>query len=173
MGLVKNGSIAITSSVPKYFLQTSGDGGSRLNDKNNDYFKPRKDLRQGDPMSHLLFNLVADVFTRMLVRAAQGGYITGLTTSLYPEGVISIQYADDTLLFLCYDKLSGMKINYHKSDMIPINLNGEEARQYTKIFCCKVGSFPFRYLGVSLHYDKPRREDIQPVVDLIIKRIPS
>jgi hypothetical protein len=98
-----------------------------LNDKNNDYFKPRKDLRQGDPMSHLLFNLVADVFTRMLVRAAQGGYITGLTTSLYPEGVISIQYVDDTLLFLCYDKLSGMKINYHKSDMIPINLNGEEA----------------------------------------------
>jgi hypothetical protein len=124
----------------------------------------------------------------MLVRAAQGGHITGLMTSLYPKGVISLQYADDTLLFLehdrvvachlkwlmvCYENLCGMRINYHKSDMTPINLDEEEAQHYARIFCCKVGSFPFRYLGVPLHYDKLRREDIQTMVDLIINRIPG
>jgi hypothetical protein len=159
-----------------------------LNDRNSDYFKLGKGLRQGDPLSPLLFNLVADVLTRMLVRAAKDGYITGLMTSVYPEGVISLQYADDTLLFLehnniavchlkwimvCYEKLSGMKINYHKSDMTLIKLGEEEAQQYTKNFCYKVGSFPSKYLGVPLHYDKLRREDIQPFVDLIIKRIPG
>jgi hypothetical protein len=38
-------------------------------------------------------------------------------------------------------------------------------------FCCRLGAFSFKYLGVSPHYDKLRREDIQPIVDKIIKRI--
>jgi hypothetical protein len=52
-----------------------------------------------------------------------------------PWGVISLQYADDTLLFLendrdiainfkwiltCFIQLSGMRINYHKSELIGI-----------------------------------------------------
>lgn len=37
--------------------------------------------------------------------------------------------------------------------------------------CCKVRTFPFKYLGVPLHYAKLKREDIQPVVDKIIKKV--
>jgi hypothetical protein len=48
----------------------------RVNDENNPYFKPSKGLRQGDPLSPLLFNLVVDVFTRMMVKAANMGYIS-------------------------------------------------------------------------------------------------
>jgi hypothetical protein len=33
--------------------------------------------------------------------------------------------------------------------------------------------FPFNYLGVPLHHEKLRREDIQPVVDKVINRIPG
>jgi hypothetical protein len=40
-------------------------------------------------------------------------------------------------------------------------------------FCCKAGPFPFKYLGVPLHHDKLRREDIQLVVDKVINRIPG
>jgi hypothetical protein len=35
-----------------------------------------------------------------------------------------------------------------------------------------VDAFPFRYLGVPLHHDKLKREDIQHIVDKIINRIP-
>jgi hypothetical protein len=83
-----------------------GEGGSiaiRLKDVNSPYFKPSKGLTSGDPLSPLLFNLVVDVFTRLLTKAAGKGYITGLMTRLYPKGVISLQYADDTLLFLNSD----------------------------------------------------------------------
>jgi hypothetical protein len=146
MALVKNGSIAI-----------------RINDSNSGYFRPGKGLRQGDPLSPLVFNRVADVFARILIRAAKRGRITGLLTSLYLKGIISLHYADDTLLFqdhdfqaachlkwlmVCFEHLSRMRINYHKSDMIPINLDEGEANQYAKVFCYKVGTFPFRYLGV-------------------------
>jgi hypothetical protein len=70
---------------------------------------------------------------------------------------------------MCFENLSGMKINYHKSDLTPINLNEEESQNYSRIFCYKLGEFPFKYLGVPLHYDKLRKEDIQPLVDMIIK----
>jgi hypothetical protein len=169
MALVKGGSICI-----------------RINDVNSPFFKPGKGLRQGDPLSPLLFNLVVDVFTRMLSKAANKGYISGFMDDVCPGGVISLQYADDTLLFLSYnnssathlkwimiffEKISGMRINYHKSDLIPINLDEEETQAYAKTFCCKIGKFPFVYLGVPLHYEKLRREDIQPVVDKIMKKI--
>jgi hypothetical protein len=72
---------------------------------------------------------------------------------LYPEGVLNLQYADDTLLFLkhdntsasilkwimvCFEQLSGMKISYNKSDLVPMNLDEDETMGYAKIFCCKV-----------------------------------
>jgi hypothetical protein len=44
-------------------------------------------------------------------------------------------------------------------------------QEYAKIFCCKIGKFPFIYLGVPLHHERLRREDIQLVVDKIMKRI--
>jgi len=80
-------------------------------------------------LSPLLFNLVADVFTRMLLKAASHGLISGLLTDLFQGGIISLQYADDTLIFLqndidkarhfkwllaCFEQLSGMKINFEK-----------------------------------------------------------
>jgi hypothetical protein len=158
----------------------------KINDDTSTYFQPGKGLRQGDPLSPLLFNLVVDVFTRMLMKAADIGYITGLMSALHPAGVVSLQYADDTLQFLehgydstthlkwlmtCFEKLSGMIINYNKSDLNPINLEEEEGQNYAQIFCCRLGTFPFQYLDVPLHYEKLKREDIQPIVDKIIKRI--
>jgi hypothetical protein len=69
-----------------------------------------------------------------------------------------------------FEKLYGMRINYHKSDITSINLD-EEIEDYAKIFCCKIGKFPFVYLGVPLQYEKHRKEDIQSVVDKIMKNI--
>jgi hypothetical protein len=74
-----------------------------MNDEISQYFRPGKGLRQGDPLSPLLFNLVIDVFSRMLVKAARRGYVSGFMNSLSEEGVISLQYADDTLIFVNHD----------------------------------------------------------------------
>jgi retron-type reverse transcriptase len=82
MKLVKGGSLCV-----------------RINDENSSYFTPGKGLRQGDTLSPLLFNLVADVFTRMLMKVASTNLISGLLPHIIDGGVISLQYADDTLLF--------------------------------------------------------------------------
>jgi hypothetical protein len=44
-------------------------------------------------------------------------------------------------LLVCYEQLSGMKINYDKSDMMVIGVQEERANEFAKIFCCKKMSF--------------------------------
>ena len=140
-------------------------GGSiciRINDENSIFFKSGKGLRQGDPLSPLLFNLVADVFSRMLMKAARHGLVTGLLPQVVEGGIISLQYADDTLLFLennmekacnlkwllvCFEQMSGMKINYDKSDLLTVGLEEDQANEFARLFCCKKGEFPIKYLG--------------------------
>ena len=56
-------------------------------------------VRDREILSHLLFNLVGDVLTRMLKKASEQGPITGFLTNFREGGVISLQYADDTILF--------------------------------------------------------------------------
>lgn len=157
----------------------------RLNEEDSGYFKTGKGLRQGNPLSPLLFNLVGDVFSRMLMKAADHGLISGLLLELFEGGIIGLQYADDKLLFLgtnlekaknfkwiltCFEHMSRMKINYEKSDLMCVGLEDNEKNDFARFFCCETREFPFTYLGVPLHYRKLKRENIQLVVDKIIKR---
>ena len=60
-------------------------GGSicvRINNENSVYFKPGKGLRQGDPLSPIMFNLVVDIFTRMLMKVAKINLVSGFYLEL-------------------------------------------------------------------------------------------
>jgi hypothetical protein len=65
----------------------------------------------------------------------------------------------------------GMKLNYNKSEMIPMNLLDQEKENFKNILGCFVRVFPTNYLGIPLHYEKIKRGDLQPLVDKIVKRI--
>lgn len=167
-------------------VKQGGSLGVRVNDIEGDFFLTGKGLRQGDPMAPLLFNFIVDVFSKMMIKGTRAGIIRGLCPELIPGGVVSLQYADDTLLFLenneemainlkwtltCFEQISGMKINYHKSELIPINIEEPEVAPFLHIFQCKSGRFPIKYLGLPLHFDKLRREDLQPLVDSLLSRM--
>ena len=122
----------------------------------------------------------------MLSKAADHSLIAGLCPEVCPGGIICLQYADDTILFLdndsthasnlkivltWFEQVSGMRINYSKSELIPINMDDQELADFLSILVCNKANFPIKYLGIPLHYDKLRREDIQPLLDKIIKRI--
>jgi hypothetical protein len=64
-----------------------------------------------------------------------------------------------------------MRINYHKRELIGINLEQDEISPYLEIFQCVEGYFPIKYLGQSLHFKKLKREDLQPLIDTLLKRI--
>ena len=62
--------------------------------------------------------------------------------------------------------MTGMKINYDKSDLLTIGTDEERVNEFARIFCCKTGEFPLKYLGVPLHFTKLRIEDLQPIIDM-------
>lgn len=65
-----------------------------------------------------------------------------------------------------------MKINYDKSELIQMNLAPHGTVELANVFGCPIGSFPIKYLGIALHFDKLSREDLQPLLDnKILKRI--
>jgi hypothetical protein len=86
------------------------------------YFQTRKRLRQGVPLSTMIFNIVADLLAIHIERTKEDGQVGSI-------GSI-VQYVDDTILFMEHnfeksvnmnliicilEKLSSSKINFHKS----------------------------------------------------------
>jgi hypothetical protein len=64
-----------------------------------------------------------------------------------------------------------MRINYHKSELIGINIDSVEMSPFLEIFQCVEGHFPIKYLGLPLHFEKLKREELQPLVDSLLKRL--
>ena len=58
-----------------------------MNDDIGHYFQTHKGLRQGDPMSPILFNIVAGMLTILLGRAKEAGQAGGLVPHLVDGGV--------------------------------------------------------------------------------------
>ena len=119
-----------------------------MNGEESDFFITTSGLRQGDPFSPLLFNLVVDVFAKMVIKGSQAGLIRGLCPNFHPGAVTCLQYAADTLPFVdndhraainlkwamtCFQLISGMSINYHKSELVPINLEEAEIQAFLDI----------------------------------------
>jgi hypothetical protein len=110
-------------------------GGSvaiKVNDDIGHFFQTKKGLRQGDPLSPMLFNIVADMLAIMIECAKVDGQIEGVIPHLVDGGLSILQYADDTILFMehdlekaknlklilsAFELLSGLKINFHKSEL--------------------------------------------------------
>lgn len=80
--------------------------------------------------------------------------IKGLLSDLREGGVISLQYANDTIIFsdiegkylrtlkcclILFKSLSGMKINFDKSELVPLNMSDEEVHRASHIFGCTKG----------------------------------
>jgi retron-type reverse transcriptase len=103
-----------------------------VNDDTGCFFQTRKGLRQGDPLSPLLFNIVEDMLAILIKRAKSDGQIEGVIPHLLYGGLSILQYADDIILLMEHDldkaqnlklilapfeHLSGLKIHFHKSEL--------------------------------------------------------
>ena len=86
----------------KQFTQ-GGNVNIKVNDQLGSYFQTKKGLRQGDPMSPILFNIVVDMLVILIARAKEAGQVEGVIPHLVQDGLSILQYADDTVLFMSHD----------------------------------------------------------------------
>jgi len=61
--------------------------GVKVNDDIGKIFQTKKGLRQGDPLSPLMFNLVGDMLAILIARAREDGQISGLIPHLIDDGL--------------------------------------------------------------------------------------
>jgi hypothetical protein len=86
---------------------TGGTVSVKLNNLIGPYIKSYKGVRQGDPLSPILFNFVADGLARMIHRVQSNNLFTGLIDHIVDKGVTMLQYADDTIICLKHDVMGG------------------------------------------------------------------
>jgi hypothetical protein len=61
-----------------------------------------------------------------------------------------------------YAQSTGLRVNFAKTGMVPINLSSEKAEIMAGVFGSKIQTMPFTYLGLPMGSTKPRVEDFAP-----------
>ncbi|KAG7603731.1 Protein kinase domain [Arabidopsis thaliana x Arabidopsis arenosa] len=137
----------------------------------------KKGIRQGDPMSSLLFVLVMDILAKLLDRGAINSLF-----QLHPRCLVLIvthlSFADDVLVFFDdsdssiagilsilddFKRGSGLDINKQKTALLIDGGDITRLRGISDKFGISLGSLPVKYLGVPLMAQKMRRQDYQPL----------
>jgi hypothetical protein len=136
----------------------------------------------------MLFNIVADMLAIIIERANNDGLIEGVIPHLVDGGLSILQYADDTILFMehdldksqnlklilsAFELLSGLKINFHKSELFCFGEALNEVNAYDTLFGCGQGQFPMRYLGIPIHYQRLALAEWKIVEERLQKRFSS
>ena len=116
-------------------------------------------------MSALPFDLAVDNLSTMFDRAFEGCLVSGLAKNHKENDVCIMQYADDTILLFqddlvqasnvkrilsLFEIMSGLKINFHKSEVICVGLEDNRIKLFEEILTCKRGDLPFKYLGIPV-----------------------
>jgi hypothetical protein len=84
---------------------------------------------------------------------------------------------DDTSILnmkfiFCFEWLSGLKINYQKSEAFIFGKNEDESRRIANMMNCKMGELPMTYLGNPLSDTKLGMRGFFDISKKIAKRIP-
>ncbi|KAM0866672.1 hypothetical protein ACQ4PT_042492 [Festuca glaucescens] len=71
----------------------------------------------------------------------------------------------------CFGGASGLKVNYTKSVALPIRCSTEVCEVAATALDCPIGSFPSKYLGLPLSLSKLHKQDVQPILDKLAKKL--
>ncbi|KAM0921778.1 hypothetical protein ACQ4PT_006701 [Festuca glaucescens] len=148
-------------------------------------FRHGRGLRQGDPISPLLFVIAMDVLSAMFRAAEHAGVLSDLSAlglrirvSLYADDVVVFAKAMATELAAvwgvlgCFGAASGLKANPAKSTTAPIQCSDEILAEVVPALPCPLGFLPCSYLGLPLSLRKPRKADLQVVLDKLAAKLP-
>jgi len=114
-------------------------------------FKPKRGLRQGDPLAPFLFLIMAEGLASLVREAIRIGVLEGIKVGEKEVEVTLLQFADDTL-FVCqpnyqsilaikailcsFEVVSSLRVNFYKSKVGGVGISKMEMTIFSKCLNC-------------------------------------
>ena len=142
-------------------------------------------LRQGDPLSPLLFVIAMEGLNVLVSYAEARGTLVSFGINAIKERIFL--YADDVILFTSPDQQTlvatqcildmfalapGLHINPNKFVITPVCCTFEQTAALLHYLHGQLQAFPIRYLGIPLSVKKLKKSDLQPLVDKVVSGLP-
>lgn len=156
-----------------------------VNDPPSNIFFPSRGMRQGDPLSPILFIILAKCLGRFILRKSQDQSLQGPKPSLGPSTFTHQKFMDDTILggdtsihkarmfkglLNTYTMGFSQAINQEKSSVYFINTPMERQRKISCILGSNIGSLLANYLGFPLG-TKPSNAFWNNIIDRFNKKL--
>jgi hypothetical protein len=144
-----------------------------LNGVPGDSIAHQRGLRQGDPLSPMLFILVMDILSMLVQRAWEEGQLQPLSTKQLKHRISP--YADDAVIFLkpdpafvnlmldllqLFGKASGLHTNVQKSSVLLIRCDDHSLLTANELLPCEFADFTCKDLGLPLSLKKMPKSQI-------------
>lgn len=150
------------------------------------FFPSSCGLRQGDPISPVLFTVLSDLLSRILVQSETDGRLSGVRVARTSPKVTHLMYVGDlviyckaseaeaTEVFTClnlYYSWTGQSINWDKSSVhFSTNVQALVRRCLTSILGMKECTHNGTYLGNPFCTFKSKNQAFQTVVDKVVTK---
>jgi hypothetical protein len=100
--------------------------------------------------------------------------------------VTHIQYADDTVIMIdgsdrsilnlklilyCFEWMSGLKINFHKSEVFVFGAVQQERERMSNMLNCSLGTWPMKYLCIPISDGRLKPSTFDHIVGKMGKRL--
>eukprot|EP00253_Pinus_taeda_P023539 PITA_23539 len=158
-----------------------------INGAASPFFNSQRGLRQGCPLSPLMFLLVAEGLSRLIQKARREGKVKGIEVAINLF-ISHLLFIDDILIFSngsaneinefksifdLFLKATGMQINFRKSQAYVADLNRGDRARMANLFSFPLQplDIPFKYLGFWLKPVAYKKEDWNWLIAKIEARI--
>ncbi|KAM1304224.1 hypothetical protein ACFX2F_021920 [Malus domestica] len=165
-----------------YSILTSAHLSVFINGSVEGFFPCSRGVRQGDPLSPILFCLAEEVFSRGLTRMVEADLIDTFSVPMGIAPPSHVLFADDIMVFMRgtkrsmrnlmrfveeYSLNSGQCINKLKSLVFLGKYASSRHAIIQKVLGVSRGNLPFTYLGVPIFQGRPKRIYFQAIADKI------
>ncbi|XP_074278479.1 uncharacterized protein LOC141602068 [Silene latifolia] len=169
--------IMICICTPSYTLN--------LNGAQFGYFPGRRGLRQGDPISPLIFCICMEYLSRIMEFATRKWYFSyhpmckslKLTHLLFADDLLMFSKGDVQSIMLILRVLatfsgsSGLKVNASKSEVVYNGVPDSLKLDIAQVSGFQEGKLPFKYLGIPIQPGRLTKADCNVLLEKIVSNI--